>query len=144
MGIRLIFKKYRIFLSFVAVFLAAGFCSYFSEIEFVIAASIFVFSWPMTDLIIENLASKNFKESEENLQNEWWLHLLHWCIIFGIAVAGVLGAKKNFFEALSITIVWVSPIGAILGILSEWENNAPGGFNNPHQKSDDSSNDADS
>ena len=137
----------RIFLGTLAAFAVAIFCSYFSRIEFLIALGSLLFSWPIADYIIDELAAKNIRPGEGIYETEWWIPVLQLSIIFGCAVAGVLGAKLKFLEALSITIVCLCPLGAFLGILAEWEDNEPGGFNNPSPTKDDSqsnSNDEDS
>jgi hypothetical protein len=133
--------KKRMLIGTIVAFIVAAFCAYFSRVEFIYALSSLLFSWPIADFIIENLSSKNNPLQNEKAEFEWWIPLLQICIVLGSGVAGVLGAKLKFLEALSISILVISPIGAFLGILAEWEDNEPGGFNNPHPKNDDESSD---
>ncbi len=128
--------KKRILIGTIVAFIVAAFCAYFSQIEFIYALSILLFSWPIADFSIDILGSKNIPKHNENSEFEWWIPVLQICIVIGSGVAGVLGAKMKFLEALSISILVMCPIGAIFGIISEWEDNEPGGFNNPHPKND--------
>ena len=58
---------------------------------------------------------------------DWWIGLA------SLAIAGIIGLAVHRLIGLPFWIAFLlAPIGMILnGLLAEWEDNRPGGFNNP-------------
>jgi hypothetical protein len=51
----------------------------------------------------------------------------------GLAASAALAGAVTYFSGLSFWLIWPLLIVALVinGLLAEWEDNQPGGFNNP-------------
>lgn len=103
-----------------------------TPIPFLVAAPILLFSWPVTDIIIEAIDSDNPNGPQRLTEPQARKTLFVQFAVMGVLAVGVsFGMHLPYLTAFSGILLVLSPLGSINSILAKRENNAPGGFNNP-------------
>jgi hypothetical protein len=128
-----ILKRTVVLTSLIAIAFATA-IAIFTPIPFWIAAAILVFSWPVTDLIIERIGARNPQASarvKPNASQARYIIVTQFTIMGVLAVGVSAGLHVPYLTGFSYILLFLAPIGSINSILAESEDNAPGGFNNP-------------
>ncbi len=68
--------------------------------------------------------------------SRWLLWLLRWPRLFGLCIAVVIALIVSWLFHFSFWLALPLAVVAMIanGIFAEWEDNQPGGFNNPDGK----------
>ena len=113
-------------------FVAAGLAAAVSWVPFAAALASLLFAWPVTSLVIEWLASRVPDAGHRVLVPVPRKVLLTWLALWvGVSGAVAVSFHEPFLSVAAVVLVYVAPVGALLGIVAEAEDSAPGGFNNP-------------
>lgn len=106
---------------------------YFVGYPFILSLLVLLFSWPIAEIIIEKIASTVPANENREIVSSWKFPLFTITILFLIGFIVYWFSEFTFTESLAITILIGAPVGAINGIIMEWEDSRPGGFNNPKE-----------
>jgi hypothetical protein len=114
-----------------AALVLATLINFTSPVHFLIAAAVLLLAWPVTDIIIESIASKNPSAGERIIVKRWWPTFMTIGLVFIVSGGLWLWLHLPFMTAFAYSLLGLSAVGAINGILMECEDNAPGGWLNP-------------
>jgi hypothetical protein len=127
---RKILKK-QIILGTILAIMFAFLIYFFAGYSFVLSLLVLLFSWPVTEIIIEKIAS-TIPGSENRITiSNWKIPLFTIFVLLLIGLIVYWFSELTFFKSLAITILIGAPAGALNGIVMEWEDIHSGGFNNP-------------
>lgn len=101
-----------------------------SPVPLLLALPILVFNWPITDIIIERIASRNPDADKRVVVRSWWPPALTAAIILVVTALVWRFARIPAGHAFAYATLTLTTAGAVLGIISEVEDNAPGGWLN--------------
>ncbi len=105
-----------------------------SNVHFLVAATILLAAWPVTDFVIEAIASKNPSAAEGVIVKSWWPVAVKYILVLLVTGALWYWVPLPFMTAFAYALLALASIGAINGIVIEWEDNAPGGWLNPKSR----------
>ncbi len=92
---------------------------------------VLLFNWPITEIIIECIATRNPTANKRITVRSLWPPLITLFIISIASVALHFAAKLNFWTAFAYSTLILTFAGAVNGIIAEHEDNAPGGWPKP-------------
>jgi hypothetical protein len=104
---------------------------FFAGYPFLLSLFILLFSWPVTGIIIEKIASTVPGSENRITVSSWKIPFFTTVALLLIGLIVYWLSELTFYKSLAITVLIGAPAGAINGILMEWEDSQPGGFNNP-------------
>jgi len=106
---------------------------YFAGYSFVLSLLVLLFSWPITEIVIEKIASTVPGYEKREIVSSWKTPLFTIAILLSIGLVVHWLSELTFAESLAIAVLIGAPAGALNGIIMEWEDSRPGGFNNPEK-----------
>lgn len=99
-----------------------------------IALPVLLFSWPVTDIIIECIASQNPSAHKRITATQGKNVLLTQLTLLAILAFGIsAGLKLPYLTGFSATLLVLCPLGSLNSIVAEREDNEKGGFHNPDE-----------
>ena len=104
-----------------------------SSVHFLIAAALLLFAWPVTDIICEAIVSRNPAAPKRITVTNWWVPGIQFGVILIVATVLWRSSRLPFMTAFAYSLLGLSLVGAINGIIMEVEDNAPGGWLNPRR-----------
>ena len=84
-----------------------------------VALCVLLFNWPITEIIIEYIASRNPETNKRITVRSWWPPLITIFIILGASVVLHFAANLNFWTAFAYSTLILTFAGAINGIIAE-------------------------
>jgi hypothetical protein len=102
-----------------------------TPVHFFAAAAVLLLAWPIADVIIESIASKNPNAGERVIVKAWWPVAFKWLVVAAASAGLWYWVHLPFMTAFAYALLVLASVGAINGIVIEWEDNAPGGWLNP-------------
>lgn len=118
--------------SSVAALAFATLIHFTSPVHFLVAAAILLLAGPVTDIIIESIATRNPAAGERIFVKDWWSSVVFFGVVIIISVVLRQWVPLPFMTAFAYALLLWSAVGAINAIVIEWEDNTPGGWLNPN------------
>lgn len=115
-----------------AALAAAGVVAAVSEVPLAAAAASLLFAWPVADAAIERIAARvPGADGRIVVRLPRWIAIAQLALWAALSTAVSAAADLPILQALAIVLVVLAPLGAMLGIVAEWEDARVGGFDNP-------------
>lgn len=115
-----------------AAFAAAGVVAALSDVPFAAAAASLLFAWPVADAIIERIAARvPGADRRVAVRVPRWIAVAQLALWVAFSAVVSATAHLSIIQSLAIVLVVLAPVGAVLGIVAEWEDSRAGGFDNP-------------
>jgi hypothetical protein len=97
--------------------------SILGNISLVLSVIVLLVSWPVSDWIIEMIASKNPSYKGGMKRKKYWIPMATISIWFICAFIVYWLGHLSFYLSLACSVLGVSVGGAILGVIAQFEDN---------------------